>query len=130
MSIIFLFFRNELVKYKGGLDSLPNGSIPDPGERCNNPDSGGGCSITDSGVGCSIPDPGVGCSITDPGEGGSLLDPGEGGSIPDPGEVSSIPDSGNCDWESEQVCCLTYLNITIHTQYANVHIILYVPTYK
>jgi len=77
-SLNYALIRNELVKYKSGLDSLPNGDVD------------------------HIPDLQKEGSIPDLGEAGSNPDPGEGGSIPDPGEVSSIPDSGNCDWESEQ----------------------------
>ncbi len=73
--------RNELVKYKNGLDSLPNGDS----DHSLQPEKAG--------------------SIPDLGEAGGIPDPGESGSIPDPGEVSSIPDSGNCDWESEQGRC-------------------------
>ncbi len=73
--------RNELVKYKNGLDSLPYGDT------------------------AHSPQPEKAGSIPDLGEAGGIADPGESGSIPDPGEVSSIPDSGNCDWESEQGRC-------------------------
>ena len=66
------------MKYKNGLDSLPNGDTV----HSRQPEKAG--------------------SIPDLGEAGGIPDPGESGSIPDPGEVSSIPDSGNCDWESEQ----------------------------
>jgi hypothetical protein len=63
------FIRNELVKYKSGLETAEDGSIPDPGELG---------------------------SIPDPGEGGSIPDPGEVSSIPDSGNCDWESEQGGC----------------------------------